>query len=348
MSAVLDMSKESGELLVESFHHQHAAHCETGAIAQLLSHAGLPLSEPAAFGLSAAMTFAHLPMVRVNELPLTSYRMPPGRVVAGLEKRLGIRVKRRRFRDPIQGMQALDEELAAGRPVGLQTSVYWLPYFPDDMRFHFNAHNLIVYGREGDEYLISDPVFDHPVRAHWRDLNKARFARGPFAPKGLIYYPTDFPQSPAWGQLAFKSMRSTCNMMRYSPLPWIGLRGVRYLARRFQKLPRLYPALRDQQLYVGQVIRMQEEIGTGGGGFRFLYAAFVQEAAEWLNHPGLEDSARLMTEAGDAWRHFALAGASFVKGGKPGDLETLPERLMACAEAEQKAFKHLAAQLKRV
>ena len=33
--------------------------------------------------------------------------------------------------------------------------------------------------------------------------------------------------------------------------------------------------------------RMQEEIGTGGAGFRFLYAAFLQEAGEKLNRADL-------------------------------------------------------------
>ena len=30
--------------------------------------------------------------------------------------------------------------------------------------------------------------------------------------------------------------------------------------------------------YLAQMVRMQEEIGTGGGGFRYIYAAFLQEA----------------------------------------------------------------------
>ena len=34
--------------------------------------------------------------------------------------------------------------------------------------------------------------------------------------------------------------------------------------------------------YLAQMIRMQEEIGTGGGGFRFIYGAFLEEAAEVL------------------------------------------------------------------
>src|SRR3546814_3394163 len=90
--------------------------------------------------------------------------MPPGSVYGGLRKALHLKMNKRRFRTVERAMLALDVELAIGRPVGLQTSVYWLPYFPPEMRFHFNAHNLVVYGKDGDDYLISDPVFDQPQR----------------------------------------------------------------------------------------------------------------------------------------------------------------------------------------
>ena len=33
--------------------------------------------------------------------------------------------------------------------------------------------------------------------------------------------------------------------------------------------------LKEAGLYLAQLVRMQEEIGTGGGGFRYIYAAFL-------------------------------------------------------------------------
>ena len=90
-------------------------------------------------------------------------------------------------------MAELDAALDNSIPVGLQTGVYWLPYFPSALRFHFNAHNLVVYGKEGDEYLISDPVFPGPVRCPAEDLARARFASGALAPKGKMYYLTQVP-----------------------------------------------------------------------------------------------------------------------------------------------------------
>ena len=146
------------------FQHRQSAHCESGVMASLLSHAGLPMSEPMAFGLASGLAFAYLPIVKLSGMPLIAYRMPPKHLIKTLSKRLGARLNSRTFGNPEQGRRELDALLDQGRLAGLQSSVFWLPYFPPEMRFHFNAHNLLAYGRDGDEYLISDPVFEEPVR----------------------------------------------------------------------------------------------------------------------------------------------------------------------------------------
>ena len=42
------------------FQHRQSAHCESGVMASLLSHAGLPMSEPMAFGLASGLVFPHV------------------------------------------------------------------------------------------------------------------------------------------------------------------------------------------------------------------------------------------------------------------------------------------------
>jgi hypothetical protein len=68
-----------------------------------------------------------------------------------------------------------------------------------------------------------------------------------------------------------------------APLPIIGVRGIRWLAKAIEKLDTGSGAA--TKMFIGQVVRMQEEIGTGGGGFRFIYASFLQEAADLLARP---------------------------------------------------------------
>ena len=245
-------------------------------------------------------------------MPVVSYRMFPGAIIKGAAKNLGVRFETRRYSDRQRALAELGDLVDAGQCVGLQTSVYWLPYFPPEMRFQFNAHNLLVYGREGDEFLVSDPVFEQAVRVKAEDLQNARFARGALAPKGFLYYPVRVDPAVDRGEAIRKSIRRTVRMMLYAPLPFIGVKGIHYMARRIERLERGDP--RYARLYLGHIVRMQEEIGTGGGGFRFMYAAFLQEAGRLLGSASLEEASGMMTETGDRWRLFALACARVCKG----------------------------------
>lgn len=323
---------------MNSFQHRQAGHCESGVTSALLRHYGLELSEPMALGLSSAMTFAHFPFIRVGGIALTAYRMPPGAVYKGLRRCLGIRMHSQRFRSRAAASAALDAHLAAGGIAGLQSSVYWLPYVPEDMRFHFNAHNLIVYGREDDEYLISDPILETPQRCSRSALETARFAKGKFAPRGLLYYPTKWPRHIDYAQAGHQAILRTCRLMRHTPLPWIGIRGMRRLAARVGRLDDTDHSRR----LISSIIRMQEEIGTGGGGFRFMYAAFLQELGQYLDNNLLREAESLMTRAGDDWRLFALDGAHYCRGKNNITPAHLQQRLLQCAQREDTTFRLLA------
>ena len=321
------------------FDHQQTAHCESGAVAALLRHNGLDLSESMVFGLSSALTYAYIPLVKMGGMPLLAYRMPPGRIIRGVSKRLGIRFHFERFRRPADGTAALDRHLEQGCPVGLQASVYWLPYFPENMRFHFNAHNLVAYSKDGDDYLISDPTFEEPMRANTASLQRARFVKGMLAPKGLIYYPEPITQAPDLHKAIPGAIRSTSNMMLRTPLPFVGVRGIRHVARHIDKLS---PANEHyNKLLIGHMVRMQEEIGTGGAGFRFLFASFLQESAGILSNDGLKEAADQFTDAGDEWRRFALYAAKMLKGRSTLDYGKLATQLRQVAEMEQQGYRML-------
>jgi hypothetical protein len=305
----------------------------------LVTHGGVALSEPMAFGLAAALSFAVIPFIKLSGLPLVAYRLPPGAIIRGVRKRLGLRLWRRTFRNPSAGMAALDRALDDGRVVGLQASVFWLPYFPDDMRFHFNAHNLIVYAREGDDYLVSDPVFEEPVRCDRASLTKARFAKGALAARGLMYYLEGVPGRAHDARSISASIRKNERMMARSPIPFTGLRGMRGLGRSLVALSR-DARRRDDYLprYLGHIVRMQEEIGTGGAGFRFMYGAFLREAAGRLESAELREASDAMTEAGDGWRMFALRASKMCKGREPIDARLLADIITGCADREARAW----------
>ena len=324
-------------MIAEDFQHRHAAHCESGVAANMFTHYGAPVSEAMAFGLSSALSFAYLPFIKLTGFPLIAYRMPPKFILKGLSRVFRTHFHFETFRVAQAGMQRLDELLAQGKVVGLQTSVFWLPYFPQDMRFHFNAHNLLVYGKDGDDYLISDPVAEQPQRCASADLQRARFAKGALAPKGLLYYPETIGTSKVTAQAVRKAIVKTTRIM-LGPIPIIGVRGMRMLAR---KIAKLKPNDEYSLNYIGHIVRMQEEIGTGGAGFRFIYAAFLQEAAEVASLPQLATMAERLNEIGDGWREFALKTARMVKGREAVDYRQLSEMLRALAGRETEFFRDL-------
>ncbi len=322
-----------------TFEHRQASHCESGVVSALVRHSGVDMSEPMAFGLSSALSFAYLPFIKLNGLPLIAYRMPPKSILRGLRKPLGWKIRFETFRSPKAGRARLDQLLDAGRVVGLQTSVFWLPYFPQDLRFHFNAHNLLVFGREGDGYRISDPVFEEPVVCEADALDRARFARGVLAPKGLLYYAETPAQEPDWNTALLAAMRRTCRIMLKTPLPLIGVRGIHWLARTVRRLS--VEDARASKLFVGHIVRMQEEIGTGGAGFRFIEAAFLQEAAALLNRPVFAEHAEQLIAIGDAWREFALTAARMCRDREPLNPACLADALDAMADRERSFFQAL-------
>ncbi|MEX1032721.1 MAG: BtrH N-terminal domain-containing protein [Cellvibrionaceae bacterium] len=321
------------------FQHMQSAHCESGVMAAMLSHYGLTTTEPMAFGLANALSFAYVPLVKLSGMPLIAYRMPPRWIIKGLQKRIGLRMKFQTFRDAEAGMERLDELLAQGKLVGLQTSVYWLPYFPEEMRFHFNAHNLLVFGRHensGDtEYSISDPVFEQAVCCARDDLKKARFAKGALAAKGMLYYPEFVPEEIDYARVIPEAIKANYRIMAKAPIPVIGLRGIRYLGKNLLKVA-ADPRKKDKYLplYLSHIVRMQEEIGTGGAGFRFIYAAFLNEAAQHTQRDLLQEASAKMTEAGDQWRQFALVASKMARNRIPMDAAELRQIINTCADTE--------------
>ncbi len=323
------------------FNHRQSAHCENGVIANLLTHHGFSMSEPMAFGLGSGLFYVYLPFLKVNFAPGFSYRPMPGFIFKRLCKRLNITIKREKFKNPLKAQKALDSKLQSGIPVGLQVGVFNLVYFPDEYRFHFNAHNLVVYGKEKDNYLISDPVMESVTKLSTKELEIVRFAKGAVAPKGHMYYPIKFPKKLPLEKAIKKAIKATCRDM-LAPVPIVGVKGMRTVAKAIKKWPKKI-GVKKTNHYLGQIVRMQEEIGTGGGGFRYIYAAFLQEAAAIIDKPILKEFSKELTKIGDQWRDFAIDASRLYKN-RSSEFDgytKVSNKLLTLADNEEDFFKRL-------
>lgn len=323
------------------FTHHQSAHCENGVASNLLRHNGFEISEPMIFGIGSGLFYVFIPFLKVNHAPAISYRPLPGTIFNKAARRLGFKVKRVKFSNPKAAQQALDENLRNNIPTGLQVGVYGLTYFPDEYRFHFNAHNCVVYGKTDTDYLVSDPVMENVTTLTHKDMEKVRFAKGAFAPKGQMYYPTTIPARADLPKAIVKGIKETCRDM-LAPVPIVGVRGIRTVAKMIRK----WPAKKGTKVanhYLAQIVRMQEEIGTGGGGFRYIFAAFLQESAVVLDNPKLRELSAEMTVIGDRWRDFAVEASRVYKNrsSKTDVYNMLSDELLHIADLEEEFFKKL-------
>jgi hypothetical protein len=303
------------------------------------------MTEPLVFGMGSGLFYIHIPFLKISGGPAISYRTIPGWIFSRASKALGVKVNRTKFSSEAEAKRFLDQKIKEGEPVGCQVGVFNLPYFPPEYRFHFNAHNLIVYGKENDEYLVSDPIMEYTTRLSEEDMQKVRFAKGPLAPKGHIYYPENVQQVSieTIRKGIIKGIKRNSRDMLYIPGSIAGVSGIKYTAGKIRKWrDQLGP--RKAGLYLGQIVRMQEEIGTGGGGFRFLYAAFLEEAAGYLSNDKLLNVSEDFTRAGDLWRESAVQMGRIYKGrinNDQKDFEVCADILMQIADIEKEAFRKL-------
>ena len=328
-----------------NFEHRSAAHCENGVTANLLRYYGYDYSEPLIFGLSASLYFVHLPFIKLAGFPVTSFRPLPGVIFARVTRLLGFKIHKRIFLNKNKAVRQLDSLLEKGIPTGCVVGMYYLPYMPLEYRFHFNAHNICVIGKEGDNYLLSDPNATEKVTISSRDLLRARFAKGTWPPLGKLYRIKSLPRKkPDMNSLIRKAILKNCHRMIHEPgpMPFVGVNAFKHLGNKIPKFPKIYGE-RKAALHLAQLIRMLEEIGTGGAGFRFLYAAFLQEASEITGIRELDDFSQRLTDIGDQWRIFAAEAGRICKNrsSENVDYQTIGDHLKAIGKQEESFFTEL-------
>jgi hypothetical protein len=156
-----------------------------------------------------------------------------------------------------------------------------------------------------------------------------------------MYYPIYIPKEMNWEYAIKKGIKNTCNDM-LAPVPIIGVKAIRKVAAQIKKWP-ANKGVKVTNHYLAQMVRMQEEIGTGGGGFRFIYAAFLQEASVILKNDDLKKLSLEMTIIGDLWRNFAVNASRVYKNrSNQNDVyNRLSNELLHIANLEEEFFKKL-------
>jgi hypothetical protein len=280
--------------------------------------------------------------------PTFIVRNKPGQMRTNTEKRLGVRFKTYSFKDPVKGREQLDQLLGRNIPTAAQVDFFYMDYVPSWERVHINVHFLVVTGKEENRYIISDAYFPRLVELDAASLEKGRFAGGNMSPKGFIFNLDSIPASIDFNRAVIKGINKACFYMLKVPVPFIGIRGMRLFAKKVVEWPKF---ARDTEHLSHEIMKINillEDQGTGGAGFRFMYATFLQQAAEITGKPQLAELSGELMKIGDGWREISLFSARIGKNRDlgPEKLKQLSEMISDRADVEEKFFRSLSQAVK--
>ncbi len=319
-----------------------AAHCESGTVTNLVNHHGLKISEPMVFGISSGIFFGYM-KTPMRDFPMVFSRIRPGKILENFTKRTGVIFKSRKFTDPDRAEQELDRMLEQDQPVGLQVDFFYMDFFPPWHRVHINVHYIVVIGKEGDHYIISDCYHPTTAKLHRDSLRKGRFAKGSMAPKGLMFYPVEVPEEIPLEKGIQRGLKNTIFNMLKIPMPFLGVKGIRRFADKIVEWPKYAKDTEQLAHNIFLITTILEDQGTGGAGFRYIYASFLREAATILDEPVFNEYAKRMMAIGDDWRNLSLFASRIAKRRDLGNakLKEMGSMIRGNAELEQSFFTDL-------
>lgn len=308
--------------ILDDYNQFGGRHWETGALYNVLAyqgvrapHTGDPISEALMLGLTGGITVMYFVFEYEGQPPNlfvgTRNTFDP---LSTLFDRLNLTVRESTTTSAARARKALEEALAAGRPALVWADKGALPYHPGTPP-HPYGRPLVVYGYapEGEAWIADEAGVGLLVPA--AELDAARAAQSGLKQRLLtLEAPGDWSHLPAAVEAG---IQDCINLMTRKPprgpASNFGLKALEKWAallvdqRTKRGWPRLFPpgplllgALRD----VYQSVALENE---GGGGGRYLYADFLDEAAALLDRPSLRDAARAYLESGRAWDGLAAA-----------------------------------------
>ena len=282
------------------FQHTHrpGRHCGSSAIRDLLEFHGLNLTEAFCFGLGAGLgiTYVEIPG---TETPFIVHVRSMGFEEAVFST-LGVPFHWESWQDQDAAADALDEHLDAGRPALLLTDIYHLPYFKSST--HFPGHASVAWQRieDGQAILVSDTERPDLLRVPRENLALARFSLSPpFIHQGSLFAPEAISVEVSPEKVRNAIIRNAETLKHGSRN-----QGIEALTTWIKELPH-WESFEKWPWLLRFAYQVIEKRGTGGSGFRAMYAEFLEEAGEIV--PELKEAGLIhrMRDSAAAWSALA-------------------------------------------
>lgn len=281
--------------------HYPGRHCTSTALCNLVNYQGLQWSEDLCFGLGAGLGFYFINFP--GSSPSRFIHVRSEDLEKRFFKRIGYPSVERSFSDPEEGERELCRLLDRGLPVIAQTDIRYLPYFKSST--HFPGHAITVWSYDPDKKLfyVTDTGWQETFEVSFDDMRKARFGRGLFLKLvGNLFWTASLAEPDGLPDLIWDAVVDNSRMMVECATSYEGLTA---LAKWGEKIVQ-WGKLPDWQWAARFCYQVIERRGTGGGGFRKMYADFLREAARYVPRIAALGLPEMMDEIGTAWTDLAF------------------------------------------
>lgn len=307
--------------------HRPGNHCGSTAIRDLLEFHGILMSEAMCFGLGGGLGVTYF-KVSHEKLPYIVHVRSMGyeqRVFDNLD----IPFSWITFHNKAEATDDLREHLLSGIPALLLTNIRYLPYFETDTDFPGHAIVAWKIDEKAQTIFVTDTEREALIAVPEDAITLARFSTlPPFVHHGSIFSPAELSLNRALPEAMAIAIRE--NAQRLISHPEDGLASL----EKWKSDIGAWCVHENWQWIFRFAYQVIEKRGTGGGGFRKMYAEFLKEAAVYLPQVNEYQLVYGMQHAAEAWTQYALAFKQQSENQAP-DIDELTRSLDEVIQAEK-------------
>jgi len=259
--------------------HVAGVHCSSTAVADLVRFHGFNWSEDFCFGIGGGLGITYMKTPQASPTRLLHARS------LGYEQRFFNAIGIADFswlsattveESEQQLITALDEN----RPALLLTDIYYLHYFNSSS--HFPGHGVMVWGYNKKEgvFQVTDTERKDFETVPFEKMRKARVSQqAPFICNGDFYAPHHLNKPTDLKSLCQQAIIENASRLLYSTDPSSGFFALQTLINDLND----WEHSTDWQWNCRFAYQIIEKRGSGGSGFRKMYARFLNEASYHLD-----------------------------------------------------------------
>ncbi len=286
--------------VVKDFEHHPGVHCGSTAMADILRHAGVELSEAMVFGLGSGLAVYYL----------KSAHMSPSRQLMGRHFRLeenaaealGLGLEAHFEADNAAAWQGVRDAIDGDQPVLVQCDLCELAYWKTNTPFNGHKVAVVGYNDATDEVLIADTHFEGLMRVSMQALERARAStKPPSMGNQNVWWTLEPGPTRPLAEAIPAALQRNAEQMEHDTSGFGGLEALEEFAAEVVG----WRELDDASWAYRFAYQCIEKRGTGGGNFRFLYRDFLQQAGGLVPSIARDQLAISMSRTGSAWSTLA-------------------------------------------